>query len=282
MSTYNYSLGVLSPMLVIGVMVATLACGQTFEVASVKPSAPEDGMLSRIGGQAEEGIRMQGGPETKSPDRINYKGVTLKMLLAQAYNFKSDQIVGPEWLATERFDIAATMAAGTDKEQLRLMLRALLADRFGLLQRQETKTLPVYVLTVAKEGAKLQQPEPYQKLSAEERMKAVREQALKGVAEMQEGRYRNMIGVGRGTVEEFAARLTPYLDRPIKNMTNLDGLYSFRLTWDDPGNKRANSEFSGPGLFRALQEQLGLRLIGKTEEIDVLIVVQANRVPTSN
>jgi uncharacterized protein (TIGR03435 family) len=72
---------------------------------------------------AEETMRFRGGPGSNDPGRIDYVGVTLKMLLKRAYDVAADQISGPGWIDSERYDIAAKLPPGTDREQLRSMLR---------------------------------------------------------------------------------------------------------------------------------------------------------------
>jgi uncharacterized protein (TIGR03435 family) len=89
--------------------------GQTFEVASVKPAAP----------QASGIMRSSGGPGTADPERFTYENVTLQALLLRAYGLKNYQISGPGWLASERFDIRAKVPPGATKEQLNGMLRNL-------------------------------------------------------------------------------------------------------------------------------------------------------------
>ena len=133
----------------------------SFEVASVKSAAPDglDGPMAVIKGPAEEQMRFRGGPGSNDPGRIDYVGVTLKMLLKRAYDVSADQIVGPDWLDTERYDIVAKLPTGTGREQLPLMLQELLAERFQISLHRETKTLAVYSLTVAKNGPKLQPAE---------------------------------------------------------------------------------------------------------------------------
>ena len=144
-------------------LLASLAFAQSpaFEVASVKPAGP-DSASSRIPAMlppdVQERMRMSGGPGTKDPGRVNYSGVTLNMLLKRAYDIGPEQISGPAWLDSERYDIMATVAPGTTLEQFRLMLQSLLAERFELRQHRETKTLAVYLLTVAKNGPKLRRP----------------------------------------------------------------------------------------------------------------------------
>src|SRR3954464_13945626 len=128
-----------------------VAAGQTpnspsFEVASVKPASPDAAGrgMPALSGPADEMMRFKGGPGSNSPGRIDYSGVTLKMLLKRAYNVKPDQISGPGWLDTERFDIAAKLPPGTNMESLRLMLQDLLTERFQMRLHRETRTLPVY------------------------------------------------------------------------------------------------------------------------------------------
>src|SRR5579863_1961855 len=102
----------------------------TFDVASVKPFSPASAGGGRKGGGGRTG------PGTADPGRIHYGAIRLKDLVINAYGVKDFQIVGPDWLnddsETTRFTIDATMPPDTTKEQLRLMLQSLLADRFKL------------------------------------------------------------------------------------------------------------------------------------------------------
>src|ERR1017187_3373419 len=120
-----------------------------FEVASVKPAEPQAmGMMS---------IMMRGGPGSPDPGQITYSGVSLKNVLMNAYGVKGYQINGPKWLDSERFDIAAKIPMGATKEQFKLMLQNLLAERFKLALHHETKELPMYALVVGKGGSKLKE-----------------------------------------------------------------------------------------------------------------------------
>src|ERR1035438_3438389 len=121
----------------------------TFEVASVKPAEPQAmGMMS---------IMMRGGPGSPDPGQITYSGVSLKNVLMNAYGVKGYQINGPKWLDSERFDIAAKIPMGATKEQFKLMLQNLLAERFKLTLHHETKELPMYALVVGTGGSKLKE-----------------------------------------------------------------------------------------------------------------------------
>src|SRR5579864_8599913 len=91
-----------------------------FEVASVKPAAPQGGGRGLVG--------KQGGPGTADPGRLTYTNLTLKAMITTAYDVKPDQVTGPGWLDTERFDIVAKIPAGATKAQVNQMLQNLLAD----------------------------------------------------------------------------------------------------------------------------------------------------------
>ena len=121
----------------------------TFEVASVKPAEPQTGMGMRV--------MMRGGPGTPDPGQLTYTNVSLKNVLMNAYGVKGYQINGPKWLDSERFDIAAKIPKDATKEQFKLMLQNLLAERFKLALHHETKELPMYALVVGKGGAKLKE-----------------------------------------------------------------------------------------------------------------------------
>ena len=137
------------------ILAAAVALGQTapdtltFEVASVKPAAPP------TPGRMMMGIR--GGPGTSDPGQATFSNVTQRMLLAEAYGVQDYQISGPGWLDTERYEIVAKVPKGATKEQYRVMLQNLLAERFHLTLHHETKELPRYELVVAKGGPKLKE-----------------------------------------------------------------------------------------------------------------------------
>ena len=119
-----------------------------FEVASIKPSPlPARGVI-RIG--------PQGGPGSGDPGRVTYTFSTIRDLMVDAYSVKRYQISGgPKWLDSERFDIVAKVPVGATKEQVKVMLQNLLAERFKLTLHRETKELPVYALVVGAKGPKL-------------------------------------------------------------------------------------------------------------------------------
>jgi uncharacterized protein (TIGR03435 family) len=222
----------------------------TFDAASVKPAPPptpnERGMILFRG--------PSGGPGTKDPGRINYPFMSLKNLLMNAYDVKNYQITGPGWLDTERFDITATMPPETTKEQFRVMLQNLLAERFKLVVHRETKELPMYALMVNKGGPKLKEsepaaaatdadaaPAPPPPLPSQPKMGPDGFPILPPPAGGRGGLFMMMMP-GRArltgqqqTMKDLADRLTGQLNRPVTDATELTAKYDFTLSFSTEG-----------------------------------------------
>lgn len=240
--------------------------GQEFEAASVKPATGLElpaAVADAIGFSGDSG-------------RIRYHGVTLKALLARAYNVSPDIVSGPDWLESERYTIEATLPPNTDADQLKLMLQRLLTERFGIRLHKEVKETSVYRLKVAKNGPKLLPPEvlPTYK-DDDERHAALETQARAGlekyIADMKAGSPYSS-GWGRtGTSAEFAEGLSSRVDRPVRDMTQLEGKYRFELKWG-----------GDTSIYTAIEEQLGLKLEAGKEAIEWLVIDKAEKTPTGN
>jgi uncharacterized protein (TIGR03435 family) len=195
------------------------------------------------------------------------------MLITFAYNVKDFQLSGgPGWANSELYDIVAKGDGNATRPQLRLMLQALLKDRFKLALRRETKDVPIYELVVAKGGPKIQEDttSPRQRLA--------------------------MTGVGKLIAQKtllsvFAEFLGTLTGRPVVDKTGLPSTYTFKLEWTPavgeagpPGPARPDVtplDSSGPSLFSALQEQLGLRLQSAKGPVESLVIEAAEK-PTEN
>jgi uncharacterized protein (TIGR03435 family) len=127
------------------------AANLTFDVASVRPAAPIDQATILAG------LRAGKRPDSSSIEglRATYSYTPLRALIAFAYKVRTYQVSGPDWLTTDRFDIAARLPEGATRDDVPAMLRALLADRFKLTAHLETKEHPVIGLVLAKGGSKL-------------------------------------------------------------------------------------------------------------------------------
>lgn len=125
-----------------------------FEVASIKPSPPLD--MTKLAAQVQNGQMPRLGAHVDAA-RAEYIYVSLRDLIALAYKVKPFQITGPDWLASERFDIVAKLPDGASKDDAPKMLQTLLEERFKLAAHTENKEHPVFALVVGKGGPKMQE-----------------------------------------------------------------------------------------------------------------------------
>jgi uncharacterized protein (TIGR03435 family) len=230
-----------------------IANGQpAFEVASIK---------SATGGR---GNFMRGGPGTNDPALYRCERCELRVLLMQAYNVNNFQLLRPSWMETAVFDVIAKVPEGTTKEQYRLMLQNLLAERFKLSLHRDKKEAQMYDLVVAKGGPKLKE-------SAEGRSQ---EDAVPSGRPKIPDDWKFIRGE-KQTTELLAARLAGPLQAPVTDATGLRGAYDYTLSWSDNPD-------SGPSLFSAIQATLGLKLEPKKGLLDIIVVDHAEKVPTEN
>jgi uncharacterized protein (TIGR03435 family) len=265
-----------------------------FEVASIKQAAPQapGRMMVRMGGDA---------------GRVDYANVSLKDVLARAYNMKRFQVSGPSWLDNERYDITAKVPDGVKPEQVPAMLQVLLAERFKMVAHKETKEQPVYALVVGKGGPKLTKSEEANEGAAPKTIATPdggRMAPPKGamMMRMSDGPGGNARMQANGvTLARFSDMLSGMLDRPVLDMTELTGNYDIALDVsmeDLAGMKRMAVGPGGPGgpggdhgpapdaapaasIFTAVQS-LGLKLDPRKAPVEFLIVDRGEKVPTEN
>jgi uncharacterized protein (TIGR03435 family) len=240
--------------------VVLLFCGaayaQTFEVASIRPAAP---LQMQAGGGMMVKVGSSGGPGTKDPIRATYRYQSLSALFIEAYDIRRNQLTGPAFLDTERFDITAKVPKGATKEEYKVMLQNLLTERFKVTLHHEKKETPVYELVVAKNGPKLkeskEEPKGEQPDVNPEDLPEVKLDVLKGGLGgpgpgapfkrdkdgfpilppgstsnlMMNGRV--MMGFSKGTMRDLATTLSGRLGRPVTDATGLNGKYDFTLSF---------------------------------------------------
>jgi uncharacterized protein (TIGR03435 family) len=213
-----------------------------FEVASVKPAVMPNGGAIRFG--------PRGGPGNGDPGRVTYTLSTIRDLMVAAYSVKRYQVSGgPNWLDSERFDIAAKVPEGATKEQVKVMLQNLLADRFKLTIHRETKEVPIYALIVGAKGPKLKDSTVTEEAATPPALPPgpVRMPLKIGPDGCPEappligGRAGNfmmitpngecMISNGQGT-DALASQLSNRFERPVIDETGLKGKYDLKLRYD--------------------------------------------------
>jgi bla regulator protein BlaR1 len=241
-----------------------------FEVASVRPSNPDQSYLN----SATPSLRVGG------DQYLRFIQITLRDLIMLAYGIGSGQVQGPGFLRgspdnpADRFDIAAKVPEGATPGQVPLMLRALLAERFHLSFHRQNKPMDVYALEVAKAGPKM-------KDSREDATGAAH--CVRSVAEREQ--LTLTATCSRMTAADVAQQvqaLAPgyFRDGPVVDLTGLKGTYDFTLEWITAG--QANQGAPGPSMFEAVQEQLGLKLERRKQTVEIMVIDKLDRTPTEN
>lgn len=288
--------------LIPALLVSTAAFSQSkparaeFEVASVKPSVQQ--ALTQI----TAGLQIDGA-------QVHASYLSLKDYIRIAYDVKDHQISGPDWLASQRYDISAKLPAGAAGDQIRDMMKSLLEDRFQLKIHHETRDFPVYGLVVAKGGLKMKESPPDSQTDSADASKAPVKVTANG------GPAGTSVDLGKGSsftmannkfearklnMVAFADTLARFVDRPVVDMTELKGSYDFTLdfTTEDyramrvrsaiaagvtlpPEALRALDGSSGDSLFASLQI-LGLKLENHKAPLEMLVVDQVLKTPTEN
>ncbi|HET9195807.1 MAG TPA: TIGR03435 family protein [Vicinamibacterales bacterium] len=261
-------------------VVVSVAAAQSpqFDVASIKKNP--------LGG-ARVGV------ETP-PGRFQATNTPLRFLIRWSYRIAEPRIIGgPGWIGVDRFDVSATASVeGWSGERTRQMVRALLADRFGLAAHMETREMPIFVLTVAKPGASGPRLQPAafdcSAPDAPSRMIAGRVQC--GLLVSQNGGSASLRGGGT-TMADFARTLGEYVDRPLVDRTGLTARYDLDLQFTadrsalvgarPPGGLDATTDSDIPPLPTALREQLGLRLDSERGPVEVLVIDRVSQ-PAEN
>jgi uncharacterized protein (TIGR03435 family) len=255
-----------------------------------------------------------GGPGSSDPGRISYPRESLAQLIVKAYDVKFDQVLGPDWLNTERYSIAATMPPDTTNEQFRTMLQNLLSERFELAFHRATKEFPVYELMVTAGGPKLRQaepdlteaPPPTNQPMPSPKLDAAGFPELRpgqrGVGSVRDGMMRSTHRASSmaDLVNELSVMVnfaTGDLTGPparVVDKTGLSGSFDFKLEWSPAGMTpapvvpgpdnapMAGDSGGGPTLFAALDKQLGLKLVKDKATFEVLVIDHADRTPVAN
>jgi uncharacterized protein (TIGR03435 family) len=296
-----------------------------YEVASIKPTKSASG----------NGFFRMGFSYT--PDGLSAENVTMMLLVQSAYGINKDRMSGvPDWFTTEHYDIDAKMDAESaealkklDKDQLKIvrqkMLQALLAERFKLTVRTETKDLPIYNLVIAKSGLKMQESKPEDPATKDSKdskdavlnSAVAQAKAANAPLRVGDGGGGKTIAVGPGgggnvafsalrnggglrttsakgvPIDNLVIMLTSAAGRPVIDKTGLTGKYDYKLEYsadsvsavapggDSTGAAAPDSEPSGPNIFTAVQEQLGLKLESAKGPVAIVVIDHVEK-PSGN
>ncbi|MGA9583941.1 MAG: TIGR03435 family protein [Terracidiphilus sp.] len=243
----------------------------SFEVATIKPN--------NSGATSMQGLVIRG-------RKFMTRASSLGDLISFAYEVQAKQIVNaPDWLDKDRYDIEAVpeQEGVPNPEQIRIMIRKLMTDRFGLKFHHDKRDMSAYVLTVGKDGNKLKPTQIHGNLPGI------------GIRPGTGGITLNMINATIGDFTGFLQILV--LDRPVVDKTGIQGRYDYQCTFtpDDSqfgghpppmpnqGNNSSTdtAAAAAPSLYDALQQELGLKLSAEKTAVDVIAIDQVQK-PTAN
>jgi uncharacterized protein (TIGR03435 family) len=239
-----------------GALIITAVCGlfaqttpvrPSFEAVSIKPN-------NLSGGEVHE---------HNSTGRLNAR-MSARHLIQQAFAIKDFQILGgPAWLGNNNYDFTARTAAPIElnDQVIQPYLQSLLADRFQFKYHRETKESPVYFLVAAKTGPKL-----------------TKHTGPSGMGmDTNGGKDKESMSATKLTMADLASFLAREMDRPVIDHTGIEGEFDLKLEWS-PDQISASS---GPSIFTALQDQLGLRLESGKGPVE-MIVIDSIEKPSEN
>ena len=217
-----------------------------FEVATIKPHDPNSDY---------QGFNVEG-------RRVIIRNEGLLAMLTVAYALHRSQIVGlPRW-AQDKWDIEGTtdVPGEPDVRQQQEMLQKLLAERFNLKFHREQRELPVYLMQMAAGGPKLK---------AASRPNEETGQTANGHGNVATFEYTST------DMSDFILGEDLFLDRPLLDRTGLTGKYDFTLRYtfkESAGGAATEGGDAVPGLFTAVQEQLGLKFVATKAAVEVLVI----------
>lgn len=235
-----------------------------FEVAAIRLSQRDDSGRIRRGGRVQNG-------------NVSMLGVTLSQLMTFVYQIHEHQIAGaPAWVTSEQYDIVGKPDGEGEptQDQLKIMLRKLMGDRFQLAFHKEERELSTYSLRVAKGGLKI---------STNDSKNEATGIFFRGPGSVL---FNNV------TMDDFCRMLqSSAVDRPVVNETGLTAKYDFSLIWTPEqmiataaGNANALSpgdKEPPPDIYAAIQQQLGLKIDAMKLRTDVLVIDKVEK-PSEN
>jgi uncharacterized protein (TIGR03435 family) len=239
---------------------SVLICGAgsaqqpSFAVAVIRPST------------AQVPFEHDGSTET-TRDMLRMRDVTVNTCIKLAYHVQDSQIAGPRWLQSDHFDITAKSNGSVDEDQIKLMLRTLLAERFHLGFHREQREMKALVLTVASGGAKLAP-------AADPDARPFRQNSANGTV------AKSM------PISEFADFLSGPLQMPVINQTGLSGKYDFAIDFTpylpDPTKNMDGTKPDTTAILKAaLHYELGLNMDARKAEVEVMVIDHVEK-PSEN
>ena len=203
-----------------------------------------------------------------------------------AYGVNEYQVNGPAWINTERYDVIVKVPAGATKEQVNLMWQNLLKDRFGMVLHHESRVFQADEMTLAKGASKLKEtdlPDSAPETTPGKGLKTGPDDDLHRflptprwtVMDSLPGGARRILARAQ-SLGQVTSMLEQFADHPVIDKTGLTGKYDFSVDFD------TNQPCVSCAVAIALEQELGLKLVKSTVQLDVIVVDHAEKIPTDN
>jgi uncharacterized protein (TIGR03435 family) len=244
-------------LIALALFTSGIVFGQSFKAADVRIDAREVRPAPETTGRVLRGSRYE------------LRHATMLDLVSTAYGVDADTVFGgPAWLQMDRYNVVAIAPEKTPRDQIKIMLQALLADRFQLTVHKDRRPLPAFALVAEK---------PKLKQVGESDEAACQTRSERGATPVLAVSCHNM------SMAAFAQDLrgiaNPFLNLPVTDRTELNGAWDFDFRFT-PWSPTVTPESDKVTIFDALEKQLGLKLIPQKASAPVLVIDRVNRTPT--
>jgi uncharacterized protein (TIGR03435 family) len=265
----------------------------TFEVASIKPASP-----------SATGMSCSGGPGTSSPGSWRCSNVPLSFLISQYYELQPYEFPRNATCCQGRFDLSAKAPEGTTDRDFPRMIQNLLEERLKLKLHHEKKEMAIFELTAGERTVKLKESRPGASSEPKDPWVApVYSIGKDGYPVFPVG-HSGLVTVNghvrwvefNVSMDQIVRTLSFHLGRPVLDITELKGMYDIDMKWfvdvglllemagrrDELAELPDDTGSAGPTLIRAVQDQLGLRLISKKGLGDIVVIDHVEKLPSGN
>lgn len=240
-----------------------------FVIADVHASTTTHNFAQNFGGVLRDGLYIN-------------RDATMLELIEAAYGVSEDTVTGgPAWLGADLFDVVAKVPAATTPADANLMLRSLLADRFGLLIHEGTSPAPRFVLTIAKGGSKLKSSSGTDTSTCRPQQQGPPPSGQFDPATAPNIKVTCSNLTAAAIADNLHQMAGGYLIHDVIDATKLEGSWDFDLEWTARGALAAKGD-AGISIFDAVEKQLGLKLELQNVPVSSLVVESVNRKPTAN
>jgi uncharacterized protein (TIGR03435 family) len=269
----------LAPRSVAPQSVPATGAKSAFEVASIKPNNS---------GEVRSSVSFSAG------GRFTAANVSLRELTRVAYGLQNGELVSEVgWINSARFDVLGKADEDHPREQVRAMIKQLLADRFKLAAHRETRQLPLYALVVDRKDGRLGpalRPSQVDCAAVRDGNAQSFQPGDRLLCEAFDGAVGPRFLAGGVTMAQLAMRLSFQVDRLVVEQTGLSGAFDLDLQWTPEIFRRPSGPSdqpvrlngveinpNGPSIFTALREQLGLQLESRNGPVAVLVIDSATQ-----